>query len=128
MKDIETRQDLEELMISFYKIVMTDEVIGYFFTEVAPLNLGKHIPVIVDFWETVVFDKALYKGNVLQVHEQLHQLSAFRKEHFERWVKIFKKAVDEQFEGNNADKLKQRAESIAMVMKIKTIHGGMGLK
>ena len=128
MKEIENRIDIEILMEAFYNKALTDEVIGYFFTEVAPLNMATHMPLIVNFWETVLFDKALYKGNVLQVHQHIHALSAFRDEHFTRWVSLFTQTVNELFTGDKAEMAKQRAESIATIMRIKTIHSGTGIK
>jgi hemoglobin len=128
MKDIENRQDIEALMASFYSVAMKDETIGHFFTEVVPLNLEKHIPLISDFWETVIFDKAVYRGNVFGVHEHIHTLFAFEDKHFERWVALFKQTVNESFVGSNAEKIKQRGESIATVMRIKLVHSGIELK
>lgn len=128
MKDIENRQDIEALMVSFYGVAMKDEMIGHFFTEVAPLNLEKHIPLITNFWETILFDTAAYRGNVFGVHEHIHTLFAFEDRHFERWVLLFKQAVDGLFAGMNAEKIKQRGESIATVMRIKLVHSGIELK
>jgi hemoglobin len=128
MKDIENRQDIETLMVSFYHVAMKDDVIGHFFTQVVPLNLEKHIPLISDFWETVIFDKAAYRGNVFGVHEHIHTLFAFEDKHFERWVFLFKQTVDGAFVGANAEKIKQRGESIATVMRIKLVHSGIELK
>ena len=127
-KDIENRQDLEALMVSFYSIAIADDVIGHYFTKIIPLDLDKHIPVIVNFWETVIFDKAAYRGNVFGVHEHIHTLSIFEDKHFERWVILFKQSVDELYAGENAEKIKQRAESIATVMRIKLVHSGIELK
>ncbi|MES2004686.1 MAG: group III truncated hemoglobin [Bacteroidota bacterium] len=126
MEDIENRTDLETLMHAFYGKALKDETIGYFFTEVVPLKMDTHIPLIVDFWETVVFNKAKYQGNAFGVHEHIHQLSAFKDEHFLRWVFLFKQTVDELFAGDKAVLIKQRAESIATVMRIKLVHGGIG--
>ncbi len=128
MRDIESRSDIEHLLQNFYSKALVDPVIGYFFTEVVPLQMDTHMPVIVDFWETVLFGKAAYKGNVLEIHKHIHRLSAFREEHFERWVTLFTFTVDEYFAGEKAILAKQRAESIATIMKIKTIYGGGGLK
>lgn len=125
MKDIETREDLEQLMYAFYAKAMTDPVIGYYFTEIAPLDLSVHIPVITDFWETVVFNHNGYHGNVMQIHKQIHDKSAFRDEHFQRWLQLFTETVDELFSGDKAFLIKQRAESIATVMKIKIVYGGI---
>lgn len=121
MKEIENRKDIEMLMEAFYHKALADEVIGFFFTEVAPLKMETHMPLIVDFWETVLFDKALYKGNVLHVHQHLHALSALRDEHFTRWVSLFTQTVNESFAGEKAEMAKQRAESIATIMRIKII-------
>lgn len=128
MKDIEARADLEALMVSFYGKALTDETIGFFFTKVIPVDMDKHIPKIADFWETVIFDKAAYQGNVFGAHEHIHTLSVFEDKHFERWVVLFKETVDELFAGPNAEKIKQRGESIATVMRIKLVHSGIELK
>lgn len=127
MNDIKNRENLTQLMESFYHKALQDDVIGHFFTEVAPLQMETHIPLIVDFWETIVFDKAKYRGNVFGVHVHLHQLSALKDEHFNRWVSLFKETVVDLFSGENAEKIKQRAESIATVMKIKLIHSCVGI-
>ena len=128
MKDIKTRNDIQTIMESFYTKALTDELISFFFTEVAPLHMETHMPLIVDFWETVVFGVAKYKGNVLQVHQHIHQLSAFKTEHFARWVVLFQQTVNELYAGSNAEMVKQRAESIATVMRIKLLHSGIELK
>ena len=119
MTDIETTADLIFLMETFYSKALADEQIGHFFTKVAPLNMQTHITLIVSFWESVLFDKAGYKGNVMEVHQHLHQLSPFIPAHFDRWVQIFKETVNALFAGVNTEKILQRAESIATVMKIK---------
>lgn len=126
MKDIENREDLWVLMETFYQKALTDEKIGYFFTEVAPLHMETHMPLIVDFWETVVFGTAKYKGNVMAVHQIIHGKAAFKKAHFDQWVELFHTTVDKLYQGNNAELVKQRASSIATVMQIKLLHSGIG--
>ncbi len=123
MRDIETREDIEQLMRSFYAKAIPDAIIGHYFTEVIQMDLEQHLPVIVDFWETVLFGVARYKSNAIAVHQHLHTKSAFTERHFERWVNLFQSTVAALFEGDKAELAKQRALSIATVMKIKTIHG-----
>ncbi len=125
MKDIETRADIELLMQTFYSKALTDEAIGYFFTEVVPLNLEVHMPLIVDFWETVLLGKTAYRGNVMQVHQHIHSLSAFKEAHFAQWVFLLHQTVDELYSGDHAELAKQRAESIATLMRIKLLHSGI---
>ncbi len=56
-KDIATRGDIELLMNTFYERLLADENISYIFTDVAKLDIKTHIPVIADFWETVLLNK-----------------------------------------------------------------------
>lgn len=120
-KEIEDRNDLLFLMQQFYEKATKNETIGFFFTEVAHLNLEKHIPIITDFWEDIVFGTYKYKNNPMQVHKELYKKHTIENKHFEKWISLFTKTVDENFEGSNAEKIKQRATSIATVMKIKVI-------
>lgn len=120
--DITNRDHIEQLMRAFYAKAIPDPVIGHYFTGVMHMDLEKHLPVIIDFWETVLFGVAKYKSNAIAVHQQLHAKSAFEAPHFTRWVMVFQSTVDELFDGEKATLAKQRALSIATVMQIKTIH------
>jgi hemoglobin len=125
-RDIETREELEEFLRAFYKKAFADELIGLFFTEVVPLDLKTHIPVIANFWESVAFNKPSYRKNVMEVHQHIHHLFKIEKEHLDRWVKIFTETLDENFEGPRTELMKQRARSIATLMDIKLNHEGIG--
>jgi hemoglobin len=118
-KDLEGRKDIEVLLEAFYRKAFADAMIGHFFTEVVPLNLEQHIPVIADFWESVVFSVHGYRKNVMEVHQHIHRLSPIEKEHLDRWVQLFSSTVDEMFAGDKATLMKQRAASIATLMQIK---------
>ena len=54
-KDIETRADIGKFIVAFYEKVRKDEHIGVIFNEVVNMDWDHHIPVIVDFWETISF-------------------------------------------------------------------------
>ncbi len=118
-RDIENRADLERLLEVFYNKVFKDDLISHFFTEVVPLNLETHIPVIADFWESVLLDGRGYRKNVMEIHLSISEKSKIDKDHLDRWVKIFSETVDELFEGAKASLAKQRAVSIATMMNIK---------
>jgi hemoglobin len=120
--DIETREDLSRMLTAFYKKVFDDELIGRFFTEVVPLNLETHLPVITDFWEAIVFGHHTYRKNVMAVHQHIHHLSPIQKEHLDRWVQVFHQTVDEFFIGEKAELVKHRAASIATLMNMKLNH------
>ncbi len=109
-RDIETRADLENILTEFYKIAAVDARIGHHF---AALDLEKHLPIIIDFWEKVLFGKAVYFGNPLAVHQILHEKSPLELEHFQRWFEIFSRTIDEMFAGETAETAKLRAKMIA---------------
>lgn len=83
MKDIETKEDIDRLMVKFYERAIGDDVIGYIFTEVARLDLEHHLPVVGDFWETLLFGTGNYQSHgrsPLQVHARLSQESPLKFE------------------------------------------------
>jgi hemoglobin len=110
VKDIESRADVEHLLSEFYTVALVDPMIGHHFAE---LDLESHLPVIVDFWEKVLFGKHIYFGNPLFVHKILHEKSPLTLEHFKRWVEIFSETVDANFSGDMAENAKLRAKMIA---------------
>ena len=117
--ELNSRNDIETLINSFYEKVKKDEVIGYFFTDVVAVDWEKHLPVMYDFWESNVFGSGNYHGNPMAQHIRLSRKSPMEKKHFDRWLELFTSTVDELFTGLNAELIKQRALSIATVMQIK---------
>jgi hemoglobin len=115
-KDIETRADIDLLMNRFYSRAIADDVIGYIFTDVAKLNLQHHLPIIGDFWDSLLFQAGNYARHrraPLQVHADLNEKTPLLPEHFERWLMIFTEISDELFEGERCDFMKGRAAAIA---------------
>lgn len=119
MKDIESRVDIEYLISGFYEKMLEDIVIGFIFTDIAKIDLEEHLSVICDFWETVLFNKPVYKRGpeVMNVHHELNKKIKLKKGHFTRWLYLFNSTVDEHFKGERANKAKERAESIASLMQ-----------
>lgn len=120
-KDITSREDIELLMKNFYHKLLNDKNISYIFTDVAKIDIDKHIPVISDFWESVLFNKNVYHNNTLKIHLDLNDKSPFLKLHFDIWLNHFNTTTDELFEGSKARLAKQRARSVATVMQIKML-------
>ncbi len=123
MHDIETREDIDELVAAFYKKAIKDKLIGYIFTDVAKINLEHHLPVIADFWEMLLLGttnfQAKYGRSPMQIHQALSEKTDLKLEHFARWVKLFCETIDERFKGETADLAKIRAISIADTMRIR---------
>ncbi len=109
-KDIENRQDIDDLLVAFYELAMVDPTIGHHFDE---LDLVGHLPVIGNFWEKALFGRPVYHSNPLAVHKRLHEDLPLEPAHFSRWVEIFVGTVDRLFAGEMADNAKMRARMIA---------------
>jgi len=109
LRDIETRDDIVELLTEFYKIIIDDDEIGHHFDD---LDLEHHLPIITAFWEKVLFDRPVYFGNPLLVHQKLNEKSRLQPAHFGRWVRVFRETVEKLFEGETAEIAKQKAELI----------------
>ena len=56
--DIQNRDDIQRLIDQFYQKVLKDEVIGHVFTDTIEFIWDRHIPVMYDFWESVLFHTA----------------------------------------------------------------------
>ena len=85
-KDISTRDDLHLLMQCFYKKLLADPSINYLFTRVAKIDIMSHLPVLVDFWEMILFNTNTYGKNAIQPHIALHRQSPLTAEHFATWL------------------------------------------
>ena len=119
LKDIESRADIEQFIVSFYEKVKQDKTIGFIFNDVVDMDWPHHIPVIVDFWETILLDNPVYKKNAMEVHYGLNKKVPLKKEHFESWLHLFTSTVDELFAGKITTLAKNRAKGIADVMLLK---------
>ena len=97
LKDIENRKDIEDLLYAFYRKVFTDQLIGHFFTIIVPLDLEKHVPVITNFWESIIFNTQNYRKNVMEIHHDINRQSSIKKVHLDRWVELFSQTIDFQY-------------------------------
>ncbi|MDN3586410.1 group III truncated hemoglobin [Pedobacter aquatilis] len=117
--DIINREDIILLVNTFYEKVQKDGKIGAIFTDIAKVNWSHHLPKMYDFWESILFGKATYKGNPMLTHFALQQKVDLFQEEFDSWKSLFYQTVDELFEGDNAELIKQKAQSIADLMHFK---------
>ncbi|MFN0050456.1 MAG: group III truncated hemoglobin [Cytophagales bacterium] len=121
-KDIETKEDIEKLINHFYAQVVRDEQIGTFFNEVAPVNWEKHLPIMVGFWQFILFSTPnAYVGSVMTPHIHLNELKKLEPQHFDRWLLLFSTAVNELFEGTKAADAILAAKNIGATIKYKIV-------
>jgi hemoglobin len=122
-KDISAKEDIILLVNRFYEKVQEDAELGRIFNEVAQLNWEKHLPLMYEFWETVLMGKGNYKGNPVASHVKIHKLGNLTAEHFDRWLDLFRQTVNENFSGLVADQAIIKAMSISAVLQAKLFSG-----
>ncbi|MCB9230717.1 MAG: group III truncated hemoglobin [Bacteroidia bacterium] len=118
-QDIQTGEDIRQLVDTFYKKAISDPVIGHFFTQVVQLDFDLHMPVMYSFWESVLLGQAGYKGNPMLKHLELNKKSPLEKYHFDRWMSLWEETLDELFSGKTADQARQRAANLRHLMEYK---------
>lgn len=116
LPDIGGRTDLVELLTAFYTDAYADDLLGPVFVGVAKMDLQVHLPVICDFWETVLFRTGSYQRNALIPHRNLNQLTPLTPAHFARWLALWIANVDRHYAGAHADFAKLQATRIADAM------------
>jgi hemoglobin len=114
MKEIESKQDVELLVKTFYQKLVKDALVSHFFSQ---LDLDEHLPRVVQFWSFILLDEAGYSANMMEKHARLDLDEAS----FDRWLKLFHETIDEFFVGERAELAKQRSTLIAWTMKTKFI-------
>ncbi len=111
--DISSRHDIAGLLTAFYGRAFADDLLGPVFIDVARMDLIAHLPVMCDFWETVLFRAGLYRRNALHVHRDLHAKTPLTAEHFTRWLDLWITTTDERHAGPTAELAKLQAGRIA---------------
>lgn len=117
MADIRDRDDILVLVRTFYETAFQDPLIGRIFTDVARMDLDHHLPIMGDFWESVLFQAGGYHRNALALHSAVNAKHPLTAEHFDRWLLLWNATVDDLHEGPVADAAKQQAERIGLSMQ-----------
>lgn len=114
-EDITTEEDIKLLVDTFYDHVNGDKLLSPVFNDFARINWQHHLPVMYNFWSSLLFGSMAYKGQPFPKHMRL----PVQQEHFERWVILFTQTVAELFEGPKAEEAKQKAKSIARIFQMR---------
>lgn len=123
LPDIATRDDIAVLVTAFYQQAFADDILGPVFLDVAQMDLPAHLPVMCDFWETVLLRAGRYRRNALHPHLDLNAKVELTDVHFARWLALWTAAVDERHCGGIAELAKVQAGRIAGSIA-RRLHGG----
>lgn len=117
-KDILNIEDIKNLVDTFYGKVREDELIGPIFNDKIQDRWPQHLAKMYTFWQTILLGEHTYFGSPFPPHAQL----PVEKEHFERWLAIFSKTLEELFSGEVAKEAMWRANKMAEMFQYKIQH------
>lgn len=117
-REIKNKEDIQLLVDTFYNQVREDELIGPIFNEKIGDNWPTHLEKMYSFWQTVLLHVQAYSGSPFLPHAQL----PIDKSHFDRWLQLFHKTVEENFEGKVAEDALFRATHMATMFQYKIAH------
>lgn len=119
MNDIKNKDDIDFLVRDFYKRLLLDKAINYIFTNVVKVNLEHHFPILVTFWSQAILGTGGYFNNLTQIHLDVNAKEYLSPQLFIIWINHFNSSVDENFKGENSEKIKIQALSLATILQIK---------
>ncbi len=103
---------LNRLVRTFYGRVREDALLGPIFER----HIGSseddwepHLQRMVAFWQTMLLQKPLYRGNPLARHRAIPDI---QPAHFDRWIELFEETAREQFDTQTATYVVGRARKM----------------
>ncbi|UFH56995.1 group III truncated hemoglobin [Spirosoma sp. KNUC1025] len=112
---LDSPEAVRRMVDSFYEKVQADPLLGPVFTDVAQVDWSKHLPKMYAFWESIILGNNAYDGHPFRPHLLVNQKHTLTIDHFERWLQLFSQTIAENFIGENAEQVRQRAMQIALV-------------
>jgi hemoglobin len=116
MKPIETREDVQFLVHTFYSKIRKDELLGPIFnSHISEDEWSSHLIKLTDFWETNLFGVRKFKGNPTQKHLKVDKNLDYTIDplHFGKWLQLWLETINELFVGDRADKAIYMARKMA---------------
>ena len=114
-RDLDTPDEVAELVRRFYADVVQDDLLGPLFNDVAKVDWSEHLPKLTAFWCRVLFGLNGYAGNPFRAHVLIHSQSPFTEAHFIRWLTLFHEHVEMGWTGPYADHILAMARNVARV-------------
>jgi hemoglobin len=114
-RDLDSPEEIAELVRRFYQDVAQDDLLGPMFNDVARVDWSEHLPKLTAFWCRALLGIEGYAGNPFRAHALIHDRSPFTHAHFARWLDLFHDAVELGWTGPNAQRALALAHNVARV-------------
>lgn len=113
--DLDTPEQIAEMVRRFYADVAQDDLLGPMFNAVARVDWSEHLPKLAAFWCRALLGQPGYQGNPFRAHMLVHAQRAFTPAHFERWLTLFHETLALGWTGPNASRAHDLADNVARV-------------
>ncbi len=119
-KDINNREDIFILVSRFYEKIKMNKEIGYIFHN-SIKDWDSHIEKITNFWESSLFYVSTYSGNPARAHIKVdaENNNEIDEKSFGVWLNLWFETIDENFEGELAERAKHNARKMATHIHLK---------
>jgi hemoglobin len=114
-RDLDSPEEIAEMVRRFYADVAMDDLLGPMFNDVAQVDWSEHLPKLTAFWCRALLDLPGYVGNPFRAHAQVHDQRAFTSAQFRRWLSLFNETLELGWVGPNAERAHQLADNVARV-------------
>jgi len=113
-EDLRNREDVNKLVLSFYSKIRNNEEIAYFFNN-SIQDWDTHLEKLTDFWETNLFFTGSFRGNPAIAHVRVDKEhdNSISEYHFGIWLNLWFQTIDELFQGDMAERLKNNARKMS---------------
>ncbi|MBA6412658.1 group III truncated hemoglobin [Parahaliea sp. F7430] len=115
--DLDSRDNIERFVESFYARMLKDEQLAPIFWDVAQIDLDVHLPHIKDYWCKLLLGETKYQRHTMNIHRQLNDKRSLLPADFERWLALFMQSLEADFSGPKTERAKRVATSIAKNMQ-----------
>ena len=122
--DLDCRENIERFVDLFYQRMLADPQLAPIFVDVAEIDLEVHLPHIKDYWCKLLLGERAYQRHTMNIHRQLHGKRPLRAEDFQRWLAFFTATLEDNVQGERADRAARVAASIAANMQASLPPGG----
>lgn len=113
--DLDSVEDIAEMVRRFYQDVAQDELLGPIFNDVAEVDWAEHLPKLTAFWCRALLGISGYRGNPFRAHAEVHARHPLSPEHFDRWLSLFRDTIESGWTGLNAERALELADNVARV-------------
>jgi len=106
---------IETLVHRFYERIQEEPLLAPVFAQrIQADEWPAHLDKMVRFWSTILRGTNRYTGNPMIVHNGVPGIS---KEHFTRWLALFREVADEHLPKVLADSILQRANRMGQSLQ-----------